>query len=99
MKKILLVFSDTKLTAFMQAADVFDRGKVLLCPSVAIITAPDEWDDKQSETAKLAAEKSGEYQLVAVISENNRWTNPDIRVVSTGQHWMPLADYVEQLKV
>ena len=78
----------------MQDADMFEPFKVLVRASHAIITV-NSWSKEQTETIRKASEDS-EFTLVACFGVDTvYWTDPEVKVVSTGEHWGLIEDYVD----
>ena len=91
--KVTALFSDMKATRFMQLFDVFEKGKVVLAPSVEI-TVKGRISRKNIDALKQQCESSN-YGMVAMVSDTRvLYRNPDVRAVSDGKHWSRLDDYL-----
>ena len=91
--RIALVFKDTKITKFVQDADMFEPFKVLVQNTHAILTV-NSWSEEQTHAIRKASEGS-EYTLVACFGiDVVYWIDPEVKVVSTGTHWGLIEDYV-----
>ena len=97
MRQVALLFSDSKITQFMQHADLFERFKVILKP-IVYATVVDDWGQKHIDAIKS---KFGEdYKLVAAVGEKSViYVDPEVKVVSDGQKWCLLEDYLKTVKV
>lgn len=93
--KVLLIFSDKLVSRFMQDADIFEPFKVFVKPVVEA-TVVEGWGPENIEVMRNF---EGNYQLVAVVGENFVWTDPAVKVVSFGDTFTMLDEYVEHLQM
>lgn len=92
--KVAFVFSDKALTNLMRIVDLFESFKVVVKNSHAIITV-DEWGQDQTEAIRKACEPEN-YGLVACYGiDTVYYIDPTVKVVSTGQNWATIEDYVK----
>lgn len=97
MKEVVLLFSDKFLTGFMQNADMFEPFKVVMKEPV-YASVVDDWGDSHIEAIKRQC-ADGNYDLIAAVGEEVYYSNPAVRVVSNGQGWAMLDEYLNYLKV
>ena len=87
------LFSDQFKTRFMQAADVFESFKVIVCNPVTLDLA-----DDRLEAAVEAAKTSSDdkYRLVAAYEPGGpvHYADPEVKVISDGTRWCLLQDYI-----
>lgn len=103
-KKICLVIGDSKLDAFMKAADVFEPFRNLIFDSVIYIdlevkdedNTPEVWE---ARLTKFIEEAKKEYRVTAIFVPNEPlgWKDENCKAVSTGNKWMLAADYLKTL--
>lgn len=92
--KLILLFSDKIITQFMQHADVFEKFKVLIQKPV-IVDVIDDFGASNIEAMNAVCAADGKFDLVACIGrEKVYFTNPAVKVVSTGKEWAIIEDYI-----
>jgi len=95
--RVAFIFSDKRLTRFMQDADLFESFKVLVKNTHAILTV-ETWGLEQTEKVIKTCEPT-DYGLVACYSiDHIYWIDPAIKVVSTGTSWALVEDYVRHFQ-
>lgn len=89
-----MLFSDIAKTNFMQAADVFEKWKVLVEEPISLeITVGKRADITLCLDAIRQAHKEdadAKFKLIAIWVPNieeGAWCDPDIKVMSTGKKW------------
>ncbi len=92
--KVMLVFSDQLTTRFMQHADMFEPFKVAVMSPVEAEVV-DDWGSKHIEAIQKDESK---YKLVAAVGKEFLWKDPDVKVVSFGNGWTLLDEYVTRLR-
>jgi hypothetical protein len=96
MKQVVLIFSDKFMTQFMQHADMFEPFKVVVKEPV-YASVVDDWGNSHIEAIKRQC-ADGNYDLIAAVGEEVYYSNPAVRVVSNGQGWAMLEEYLAHLK-
>ncbi len=91
----LIIFSENFTTRFMQAADMFEDFKVLIKPPLEA-TVVDDFGQNNVD-AMLKQLEGSPYSLVAVVTKDFRWLNPQVKTVSTGTHWCTLENYLASM--
>lgn len=97
MKKIAMVLSDRIATGFMQNCDVFEPFKVLVMPTV-IAEVSDSFGHEQL-LALRANSIGGPYELVACVTPEMCFVDPLVKVVSNGNNWCLLTDFVGSIRL
>jgi hypothetical protein len=94
--KVAFIFSDKTLTKMMQDADLFEPFKVLVNNEYIVANLNDNWgEDHQIESLIKLCENTN-YSLVACYtSEKVYYIDPLVKVVSTGQNWALVEEYVD----
>lgn len=87
------IIHDRRLSDFMRAADVFEQGKVLGEPVVMEIEA----ECTPSEVLERLVSKLPKEAAVSFIyvDEDNLWWDKNVRVISNGEKWMILEEYIK----
>lgn len=76
---------------------MFEPFKVFIKPPV-FVTVVEGWGEKNIEAIRRICDEEKKYSLVAAIGPDIVWTDPKVKVVSFGDGWAMLDDYVEYLK-
>ena len=96
MKNVTLLFSNKFMTEFMQNADMFEPFKVVIEEPLHA-TVVDDWGKSHIAAIKRHCKKDN-YELVAAVGDEKvYYSNPKVKVVSNGQGWMMLEEYLEHL--
>lgn len=81
----------------MQDADMFESFKVLVMPEHAVINVQ-EWTEKQMNVV-IETSKNSDYEMIACFSTDDVfWANPKVKVVSTGEKWALVEEYIKYLQ-
>jgi hypothetical protein len=87
-----IVFKDVEMTKFLQSADVFESGKVMLkCSPLSVTTSTPFAEFVQK---MLAIE--GDIAPIAVMDCDTKeeWRDETVQSVSTGYNWVLLDKYL-----
>lgn len=94
MPKVKILMSNRMMSRFAQDADLFEKSKVVIQAPVTA-TVVDDFGDSHIQAIQKKLEGSP-YGLVAVFDPGGKvyYRNPDVNVISDGQQWIPLDDYM-----
>jgi len=94
MKDVTMLFSDRKLTVFMQHADLFEDCKVILKPAV-LASVVDDFGDRHVQAILKQAAEQPDYDLVAIYDRGTvYYRDQKVLAVSSGTEWCTLDDYM-----
>lgn len=95
--KAIIIGYDRQISRFMQDADMFEKGKVALCPVLKATVEP-EFCMSNIEAIKKVYNETQPYGLVAVFVPNHpepRYVNPDVKMVSDGQYFYSVDQFIK----
>lgn len=95
--RLVAIVGDKLKTNFMQAADVFEQGKVLGEPVEFSYGALNF--TKEEAIAQLRDVLSEKFIVSFISAEDDKvlpYVNTDVRVVSNGNKWGILADWIRK---
>ncbi len=93
--EVILVFSNLRMTRFMQSADVFRDFEIILGPP-ATATLTKKVNEKIIEAIRNGAETAG-YGLVAIVGKEIHYRDPKVKSVGDGKKWCTADDYLNSL--
>ena len=104
--EFIIVSNLKKLTTFMRACDVFEKGKFIGNTYTFTVTFDDDVEINQEliqkTIQKLASTpmEHGELMFVTLNShliKHTPYFNPEGRILSTGSKWTLMADFIKNL--
>jgi len=96
-KQVVILLSNLLLTRFMQDTDLFEKFKVIIMPRLIANVVN---DFGPSHVAAIEKRCQDQYGLVAIFDDQQvYYRNPDVSVVSDGQNWERLDNFLPKPKI
>lgn len=90
-----MILQDVKTTSFMQAADIFQKSKVAVKPTLQLKIDPnvkinDEWVEKLRKITD-----NQHFKIIALYNDDEiLYTDPNVEFISNGVNFTKLTNYI-----